>query len=42
MQDGETTAVSVAAALKTSKVRNCSFRMLQAAAVGGYKAAIYA
>ena len=37
MQDGETTAVSVAAALKASKVVNCSFRMLQLAAVGGYK-----
>jgi len=39
MQDGETSAVSVAAALKASKVVNCSFRMLQSAAVGGYEAA---
>jgi len=39
MQDGETSAVSVAAALKASKVANCSFRMLRSAAVGGYEAA---
>ena len=39
MEDGETTAVSVAAALKASKVVNCSFRMLRSAAVGGYEAA---
>jgi len=39
MQDGETTAVSVAAALKASKVVICSFRMLRSAAVGGYEAA---
>jgi len=38
MQDGETTAVSVAAALKASKVVNYPFRMLRPAAVGGYEA----
>jgi len=39
MQDGETTVVGVAAALKASKAVNCSFRMLRSAAVGGYEAA---
>jgi len=39
MQDGETNAVSVAAALQASKVENCSFWMLWSAAVGGYEAA---
>ena len=39
MQDSETAAVSVAAALKASKVVNCSFHMLQSAAVGSYEAA---
>jgi len=38
MQDDETTAVSVAAALKASKVVNCSFHMLRTAAVGGFEA----
>ena len=41
MQDGETTAVSVAPALKASKVANCSFQMLRLAAVGDHEAAVY-